>query len=233
MTLYQIFPGAIAPNYADDPEAESSGISVGTEFHITADAWVTEVRWLKGANDNVTRDRQYAITKVNQYAFEAIIVPATLSPDPGIPGTWVTTPLATPVFLVPGSYKITIFHPGGRYTAQGAWFKDSGPNATTIVRGPLRIPNTNDAVSGGNGTYTYGTPLTLPSGSFNGAAYFADVTVSDVDPASSPTTISFKSRESGIWVDRTAVPKVWDGSGWVQATPKRWDSATSTWTTLT
>jgi hypothetical protein len=43
-------------------------------------------------------------------------------------------------------------------------------------------------------------------------------------------TVTFNSRESGAWVNRTAVPKAWTGSAWKIQRPKRWDG--SAWVDL-
>lgn len=59
-------------------------------------------------------------------------------------------------------------------------------------------------------------------------------TVNDSTSQEAPTTtkVTLKNRESGAWVSRTAVPKVYVNGAWVIKRPKRWNSSTSTWVDL-
>jgi hypothetical protein len=38
-------------------------------------------------------------------------------------------------------------------------------------------------------------------------------------------TVAFRRFDGTVWVDHTAVPKVWDGAGWLTRQPKRWNGA--------
>lgn len=50
--------------------------------------------------------------------------------------------------------------------------------------------------------------------------------------AATVTTVTLKNREAGVWVSRTAVPKVRVAGAWVIERPKRWNAATSAWVDL-
>jgi hypothetical protein len=94
------------------------------------------------------------------------------------PGTWGTVTLPAPQPLTPGTrYRAVIFHPAGAYAATGAYF------TADQVAGPLVAPASATATAGAQGSYAYGPAIQYPTQTFNSAAYYADVTVTDVDPA--------------------------------------------------
>lgn len=209
MTLYHLYEG-VTPQVIQDDSAQ---LSLGTEFLITGPAWVTQFRVLIGEGDTTTLPRQMAVTKITEEGdFSSISVPGQEVTQTNTPG-WSITDI-TPVFLQPGRYKVTAFHPQGQYTAVGGWF-ESGPNSETIVRGPVTIPKTSEATKG-NATYYYGPELTLPDSSFSGGGYFADVTISDTDPSGTPKG-RINVLQNGAWESVTGETSVLIGETWVPA----------------
>ena len=169
MTTYHLFDAAPSLLQSGDED----DVSLGTEFIVTAQCWVTQFRWLRPINGVDGGIRQAALYLVNG---TRVVEPVDL----GIPaqGEWGATDLPTPYKLAPGRYKVVVRHPLGRYPAQLGWFAAGGDE----VKGPVTVPHASNATSGNQGSFGYGSGMVYPDGSYQSAAYFSDVTVTDEDP---------------------------------------------------
>lgn len=207
--IYNLFElnGALPDATNVDPAA----ITVGTEFIVTADCWVTELRWYRGNADESESIRQGGLyRKINGNTPGELLLGPIDMPLP-LWNAWGTYVLPTPYKLFAGeTYRVAMFHPNGRYPAVSKWFLD-GPNASPIVRGPITIPNTTGIEQG---SYNYVWGLNWPDQTFNGAAYFSDVTITDVNP-NPPDTTEIRTWDGTVW--RSDVPtatREWNGLTW-------------------
>lgn len=219
MALYNLFNGV--PSIG--PDADTTSVSLGTEFVVTAACWVTQIRWFKpfGGTSNI---RVGGLYKVSGSSGSLVVGPVNIPNPEG--GTWGAADVPPYRLEVGGRYRAVIFHPGGRYPASGGYFT-TGPGASNIVRGPVTVPNA--ANSAAQGAYTYSESLVYPVETYNGGAYFSDITITDVDPNPvEDTRASVGVRTEGGWVtERAKVSylnedrqwtegklKYWTGSGW-------------------
>ena len=233
MTNWTLWPDSQVPGIPG--AADSQPILLGTRFAVNVDGWVTHLRFWKHFQNtpygNGWTGRPMFLWKfLGAGAWTQIASVISYAEDEVVDG-WQNTPLATPVALEVGElYTVSCTAPAMVYSAQGAYFTtDYTPG------GGLWAPSS-DSI-GGNGVYHYLNPgddpgTLCPGNTFNATTYFIDVVFTDVDPSAPPVTVDFKSRESGAWVDRTAVPKVRVDGAWVVKRPKRWDSGTSSWIDL-
>jgi len=165
--------------------ADSGGLSLGTEFYVTSPAWVTELRYLSPSAGGSATRRTAALYSTVDGLTGTLVAGPLLLPVPS-DGAWVTGALPAPVPLVPGvHYRVVVFHPDGGYVAVPRYFLDSGDR----IYGPVVVPSTANAISGKQGSYAYDDYLAFPNSQFNGASYYADVTVTNVDPAGPPPVV--------------------------------------------
>jgi hypothetical protein len=219
MTTYHLFDSTPALAEA----ADYDDVSLGTEFIVTARCWMTQFRWLRPVNEGGVFVRRGLLYRVIDGASGTLLVgPIPLATPEA--GQWAETDLPEPYELVPGRYKVVIQHPAGRYPAQLNWF-----GGATEVKGPITVPNGDDATFQRQGTYAYAAGGAYPTEAFRSAAYFSDLTISDTNPT--PTTgIPLKTYESGVWTHHTAATKVFINGLWVPATTKRFEAGN--WNTL-
>lgn len=227
MTLYQLYDNVPPSGTVND----DLGVSVGTEFLVTAQCWLTQLSWQRATDESTGAIRTACLYQMNGPGDGqglAVYGPVYL-PTPA-QGEWGIYDLPTPFELTPGiHYKAAVYHHNGRYTAQAHYF-DTGPNATSIVKGPITVLNSPDTMGGiGNGTYNYSNDLQYPFNTFNSTSYFPGATISDVDLTLS-NTINFKRSESGVWVSHSGTPKVYIGGSWIDKHPQYWNG--TGWTDL-
>jgi hypothetical protein len=114
-------------------------------------------------------------------AFEASVVSngVPIGPLYAAAGSgWVYAAFTNPPVLTPGTqYVGCVFNgtPANFYAATHNYFS-SGPGASGITNGPLTAPNSASAAHGQN-VFHYGTPLTLPTDTYNASSYYVDVQV--------------------------------------------------------
>lgn len=223
MTDYSLHVAApVTPLSEND---DINPITVGTEFTADARCWLTQIRWLRPSNAQNAHVRVGGLYRMTGANTGALIAGPFELPVPAL-GAWGAFTLPSPVELVPGtSYRVAVFHPAGRYRAQARWFDatGTGPNAVTQKVGPVTVPNNSTATQS---SYIYAAALTLPTTKgYQGASYFADAIISDVDPNPAPVpTIRVKVRSaSGTWETWQARPKVRTASGWAPAPLSYWD----------
>ena len=171
MTTYSIFSDSLSINASAD---EGEGISVGTEFYVTANASVTAIRYPHALNNGGTVARIAGIYEVINES-TGLLVAGPFTMGEGSPGSWNTFQLPTPLPLVPDTrYRVVVHHPEGKITPTHNTFSSS-----IFVRGPLVAPNSAGAIGNDQGSFTYSSDLAFTTSSFSNAAYYSDVVVSD------------------------------------------------------
>jgi hypothetical protein len=178
VTSYNLFtttPAIVA-------DVDTNATNAGTEFYTTATGWVTQVRYLHPSSGGGSNVRTMGIYSTTNGTTGTLVAGPFTMPAPAA-GTWVTYTLPTPLQLVAGTrYRVVTLHPVGAYAATGGYFA-SGAGSADLVQGILVRPNAANALSGGQGSYFYAGSLSFPTNTFNGGAYYSDVTVTDVNPS--------------------------------------------------
>lgn len=173
MTDYSIWPATNGP-LADNPD---SAINLGTQFSVSAQAWVTAIRYFRGTT-NVNPD-DVRLWQVDSASAGTSLASAT-PPAAGSTG-WQDIALATPVELTPGQvYKVAAHMPTHYVATPNYWTVGAGGSG--ITNGILTAQS-NAASTGGQGTFRVGAAGLFPNSTFNGGNYWIDVIVTDVDPS--------------------------------------------------
>lgn len=209
MALFNLFPDTVT----NGPDADTQPVSLGTEFVVNATSYITQIRWFR-ASGSPTGQRVGALYRVTgPTTGERVIGPLNL-PLPSA-GSWGTQDI-TPYKVQAGErYRVVVFHPGGRFPAADAYFS-TGPNGQDVVRGPVTVPNTANALGNAQGSYEYGSSITYPTQMWANKAYFSDVTVSDVLPPYAVTSTRYGNMSpplSANWYPWGA-GIVWYGQYW-------------------
>ena len=177
MATYRLWPATSGPGSVFN---DGQPINLGTEFYVTTTAWATHLHFWRGTTA-IAGTVTGAIWRVDNANAGTRLAVATFT----LSGTgWQTVALATPLQLTATQrYRVT-YHSPNAYVATGGYFVSGGPGASGITNGILSSPSNANAV-GGNGSFIYGAATAFPTSGFNGGNYWADVTVTDVDPSSS------------------------------------------------
>lgn len=215
MTEYTLLGNQVP--FIVDANDGAGGVVLGMKFRSQVSGWITKARFYK----SVANTGQHM-----GYLWEAgtgVLLASTIFQNETASG-WQEQVFSLPVAITSNTtYLISYFAPIGHYSATSQFFE------STYSVPPLT------AVSSGtepNGIYQYtdgGSSAVMPQNTFNAANYWVDVVFAD--SLGSTPTVSFKSRESGVWVPHTAVPKVRQSGAWVNAQPKRWTG--TAWVNLT
>jgi hypothetical protein len=170
-------------------DGDTASVNLGTEFYVTATAWVTQVRYLQPSSGGTSTSRVATIySTTNGTTGTAVAGPFTI--PAGTAGTWSTYTLPTPFQLTANTrYRIAIRHPDGRYAATGNYFTN-GDGDPTVTQGILVVPNKFDALGGLQGSYVYDAGNVFPNAEFSGASYYSDVTIVDTNPSAGGTSTS-------------------------------------------
>lgn len=207
MTEFHLFDG-VAP-VSEDAGPGESNIVLGTRFYAEVPGWVTGLRFFKSAANTGTHIGHLWTTGGTLLA--SVVFAGESSSG------WQTAYFPSPVAIAADTiHMVSYIAPNGHYASTGDFFNGN------FDRSPLHGV---DAGFAPNGTYHYlegaETSYTvMPNGTFNKTSYFVDPIFSD---AAGETTVTVKVRESGAWVERTAVPRVWVSGAWVTVRPKRWN----------
>lgn len=192
---------------ADDP----LNVVVGVKFRPEINGWITKVRFWKAPANTGTHIGYLWDASTNAFIASTYFTNETAS-------GWQEQAFAEPIPVVAGGkYTVSYYAPNGHY-AVNTHFYDFEYNVYPLAA----IGNNIEP----NGVFVYpgaGPSATIPTQSFNAANYWIDAVF--VDSLSQINTVNFKVRESGSWVQRTAVPKVRQSGAWVNAQPKRWTGA--------
>jgi hypothetical protein len=183
VTNYNLFPDTPTVPVYDG----GLSVNVGTAFYTTGPAWVTQIRYLHGDAGPESRwdARTGALWTIapDGQTLGLVAGPFEL-PAPIAVNQWVTFELPAPFQLAPGQmYRVAVLHPSGGYPASGGYFDGYADR----IYGPVTVPAAGNVPGNMQGTYKY-TPFAadVPDATFRSTAYFADVTVTDVDPATPP-----------------------------------------------
>lgn len=163
MATYTIFGADVpsSPGVADGPA------EVGTKFTTSAPGSVVALRYYRPAG--ATGAASGRLWTVAGALLGSVVYPEDVE-------GWHAVPLDSPVALTPGALYVVSYHAGDHYAAS-AYALLGG----SVTSGPLTAPVTSDV--GGNGVYAYGPAGTLPDQTFNGTAYYADVSFEEAATA--------------------------------------------------
>ena len=180
MTDYRIWPATNGPS---SDAGDHAAYSMGVEVYATQDVWVKAIHYWRGTT-GITAVVDAAIYKVSD---QSIVTGTQVTfTAPGSTTGWLTATIATPIKLDANvHYKAVVLHPDN-YSATGGYFA-TGPGVGGITNGPLVAP---DASLIAQGTDHAGSSLAFPLDQFNGGNYWTDLTVTDVDPASSTRAVT-------------------------------------------
>jgi len=180
VTDYRIWPATNGPS---SDAADHAAYSMGVQFSATQDVWVKAIHYWRGTT-GITAVVDAAVYKVSD---QSIVTGTQVTfTDPGSGTGWLTATLPTPIKLdASTAYKAVVLHPDN-YSATGGYFT-TGDGVGGITNGPLVVP---DASGVAQGTYHAGSSLAFPLDQFNGGNYWTDLTVTDVDPASSSRAVT-------------------------------------------
>jgi len=159
-------------------DSANSPISLGTEIVLSATGWVTALHMWRATLSEVgpVTGAVYAVATATQVPGTAVTY--TLS------GTgWQTATLAVPVQLAASTRYIVVVHHTDRYAGTASYWT-SGPGGAGITNGILTAPP-NSAVTtapAGQGRYTEAGTIQAPTSTFSGGGYWADLSVTDVNP---------------------------------------------------
>jgi hypothetical protein len=182
VTIYHLFPGTTPLVQAYD---KGGPVIVATTFKVTAPVWITQLRYLSGHGaDYDTTPRIGSIWWLSAAGnnLGKVVADVTI-PAPSGPDQWTAVTLAQPFVPTVGQfYKVAIQYPNGGYPATTRYF-DNGDGNGDFVYGPVVVPVSPSLPGNMQGTFKY-TPYTSDNtdGTFNSASYYADVTITDVDP---------------------------------------------------
>lgn len=206
MTDWSIWPATNGPN---TDSGDTSDISRGVTFRLSAPGWLKAIRFYRGtlavgdsAGALAPVGRLY--TLVDGLPVSATDVTFTLTGATG----WFTALLPVPKPLAANvSYKAVVLT--GDYTATSHYF-DTGAGVGGIVNGILTCPDAGGNPSGIGGIQQGSfkqptTGLEFPNQYFQGGNYWVDVIVSDTDPGTDirdvagtlPVTIDVTATQDG------------------------------------
>ena len=141
---------------------DASSVELGVKFTASRAGQITGIQFYKGPQNTGTHTAHLWDSGGN------LLASATFANETD--SGWQAAAFASPVAIAAGATYIASYHTSGFYSASGNYF------ATAHTSGPLTAPD--NASSGGNGVYAYGTnlnPATPPTSSFNATNYWIDV----------------------------------------------------------
>lgn len=177
-TIHGVGTPTITSTRPDGPFA------LGTEFYVTSKAWATGLRfWRSTTAITATTGRIYSVTtSTTGSAVTGTDVTFTLS------GTgWQSATFATPVALtINQRYKTVIQYPNSFPETRSFWAA-GGVGSAGLTSGPLVAPNYTNSTGARQSSYIAGAMAYPNAGqetaSNDGPNWWADVTVTDVDPS--------------------------------------------------
>lgn len=183
MTSYQIWPATDGPAAAF---TDAQFISVGMEFVLSANGWITELRYYRGdpAIGVGTDLPQGQVFRIDAAGVRTPILPAPVTFPAPVSLGWQTVVVSPAVALVPSqAYKTVVYFPNKFYTSSAGDYWNAGPGSSGITNGILTAVKASSS-NEGQGTYIYGAGLTYPVNSAGSSNFWIDITVSDVDTSS-------------------------------------------------
>lgn len=192
MAVFRLWPSTTG---AVTDEA-TSPINLGTEIVLSATGWVTALHCWRATLSEVgpVTGAVYAVVSGAQVSGTAVTF--TLS------GTgWHTATLASPIQLAASTRYIVVIHHTDRYAGTGGYWA-SGPGASGITNGILTAPPASAVTVSpvGQGRFSESPTIAAPTSTFNGGCYWADLSITDEDPAGSTASGSATSSGSAAAV---------------------------------
>lgn len=172
-------------------DGDATQINLAMLFKVTSTCWVKALRFWRADTGIGGTPSGQLYTYVDESSGTAVTgTDATFT----LSGTgWQQANLAAPVQLTSGQlYKVVVNFPSF-YSATGGYFA-TGAGVGGIVSGPLTAPDAGGTPLGigsvKQGTFATGGALAYPTSYFNGGNYWVDALVTDVDPSSTPLTVT-------------------------------------------
>lgn len=214
MTDWSIWPATNGPN---TDSGDSSDISRGISFQLSAPGWLKAIRMYRG-NTNVGNPTTGSVVGRLYNATTSVPISGT-DVTFTLSGTgWLQANIAVPVALSSGVlYKAVVL--SGNYTATGHYF-DTGPGVGGITQGIITCPDAggNPLGIGGIQQGSFKQPTTgleFPNQYFQGGNYWVDVVIADTDPGSdirdvagsvAVTAAVTATQDGKIGLDEVALP---------------------------
>ena len=156
-----LWDSTAAPTLLADPDTTS--VELGVKVTPSRDGSITAIEFYKSSTNTGVHDVRLWTTG------GALLASATATNETA--EGWQTVALASPVAVKAGTTYVASYRaPNGRYSVDEGYFS----SARTV--GPLTAPST--STSSGNGVYTYASPGSFPSSSYNASNYWVDVVFS-------------------------------------------------------
>lgn len=208
MTTLQLWPATSGPAKFYGQYARTT---VGTEFKVTTGTWwVSEIRVWRGSWDTtgpITARVYVAGTGAVLAGTDVTITPRGLG--------WQTAVLPTPVLLTTNTlYRVVYWTPTGPVGTALYWTTGSGSSGVT--NSALTAPNRAGSTGTTQGARSApgGPALTFPTVDGAGMNWWADITVTDQDPATA-TPDPFTTAVTGVRRRPVASLLVdWDNDGY-------------------
>jgi hypothetical protein len=184
-------------NNADNSDPVTLGTKIRT--HATTQLWAIGMRYYRGTISAGTKTG-----RIFRTSDQSIVSEVVTFTDVGT--GWQEVYFTTPVALdLNTSYTPGALFPSGEPSFTGGYFVSGGPGypgGVTSTPPFLFAPNSD--VAFGQGVYVAGASLTCPTSSFNGACYWVDMIVTDVDPGAKQGT---GSTSVSLAVTSTGTPR--------------------------
>lgn len=183
MAVYSLWPGS---NPGFNPSVNAgSGISLGCEFRVTTQCWLTGFRFYReNSTVNPSQVRLYSV--VSSVSGTGVTGAWFNLPSYTTNGVFIDVILATPIRLTTNQrYKVVFLYPTGYPSMADLSYFTTGAGSAGITNGPLVAPNKANSIGGaGQMSWQAGTSIAYPA-TYSGSAapnYLNDVIVTDVNP---------------------------------------------------
>ncbi len=160
-TPHSLWDNSVIPALLSD--SDTNAVELGVKFTSNADGLITALRFYKAAANTGTHVGNLWTTG------GTLLASVTFTNETA--SGWQEMPLATPVAITAGTAYVASYHTNvGRYSANGAYFANSG-----FDNPPLRALANGE--NGANGVYLYGAGG-FPNQTWNATNYWVDVVFS-------------------------------------------------------
>lgn len=224
MTDWSIWPATNGPN---TDSGDSSDISRGVSFQLSATGWLKAIRFYRGTTNVGNPTTGSVVGRLYNATTGVAIAGTDVTFTPSGTG-WQQANLSTPVMLSSGVlYKAVVL--SGNYTATGHYF-DVGAGVGGITNGIVTCPDAggNPLGIGGIQQGSFKQPTTglqFPNQYFQGGNYWVDVVVADTDPGS-----DIRDTAGTVTVTASSSATVGGKIGYADATPAVTASSSATGT---
>ena len=164
--------------------SDPNPVELGVKFRTDVSGLITGIRFYKGTGNTGTHIGNLW-TSAGQLLATATFTSETAS-------GWQQVNFATPVAIAANTvYVASYFAPNGNYAGDNLFFANSG-----VDNGVVHLLQ--NAVSGGNGVYAYGSSSAFPSSTYQSTNYWVDVVFTTSSAAdTTPPTVAMTSPANG------------------------------------